>query len=153
VAGFARPYAIYALLAAPAVLPAGEVLAWVHSVGGVLAAGAAAVFVLLLFPHGRLPSRRWRAVAWLSAAGIALLVTGVGLQPGPFEIGDLTFVRNPLGVEGTPLLFRSVERLGLVLLVLGVLASVASMILRLRTSRDTERRSSSGWPTRPRSWA
>jgi hypothetical protein len=28
---------------------------------------------LLSFPDDRLPSRRWRPVAWLSAAGIAIL--------------------------------------------------------------------------------
>ncbi|AQZ69340.1 hypothetical protein BKM31_54795 [[Actinomadura] parvosata subsp. kistnae] len=34
------------------------------------------IFVPLLFPDGRLPSRRWRAVAWLSGGAIALHAAG-----------------------------------------------------------------------------
>ncbi|TYB67685.1 sensor histidine kinase [Nonomuraea sp. PA05] len=34
------------------------------------------IFVPLLFPDGRLPSRRWRAVAWISGGAIALHTVG-----------------------------------------------------------------------------
>jgi hypothetical protein len=51
--------------------------------------------VLLVFPDGRLPSRRWRPLAWLSRAVIVLLRLGIMLGPGPLEnLGD---VRNPSG--------------------------------------------------------
>ncbi len=54
---FAGQYAIYALLAEPASLLGGEVLAWVVSWLWVPSAGLL-VFLLLLFPDGRLASRR-----------------------------------------------------------------------------------------------
>jgi hypothetical protein len=139
VAGFARPYAIYALLAAPGVLPAAELLAWTHVMVALLAVGVAAVFILLMFPNGRLPSRRWRSVAWLSCAGVALMAVALALQPGPIELGDLTFVHNPFGVEGAADRLHGLERVGLGLLATGVLASAASMILRLTASRGIER--------------
>jgi signal transduction histidine kinase len=37
------------------------------------------IFVPLLFPDGRLPSRRWRPIAWISGVAIALHVIGVAL--------------------------------------------------------------------------
>jgi signal transduction histidine kinase len=50
------------------------------------------IFVPLLFPDGRLPSRRWRAVAWISGAAIALH-TG----------GNLVYGHDPYHPRGGPL--------------------------------------------------
>lgn len=38
--------------------------------------GLLAVYTLLLFPDGHLPSRRWLPVAWIAGVGIALLAAG-----------------------------------------------------------------------------
>ena len=56
---FSSQYAIYALLARPDSLPAGEAFAWIATwiLPILIALG---VFTFLLFPTGRLPSRRWR---------------------------------------------------------------------------------------------
>ena len=54
---FCGEYAIYALLAHPGALPAGEAGAWVRSWVWVLFIGLG-MFLVLLFPDGRLPSRR-----------------------------------------------------------------------------------------------
>jgi hypothetical protein len=51
--------------------------------------------VLLVFPDGRLPSRRWRPLARLSGAVIVLLSLGIMLGPGPLQ--SLEDVRNPSG--------------------------------------------------------
>ena len=40
------------------------------------------VFVVLLFPAGSLPSRRWRPVAWAAGAGLAGWVLGNAFAPG-----------------------------------------------------------------------
>jgi len=60
--------------------------------------GLLAIYLLLLFPDGRLPSRRWRPLAWLSGAVIVLLGIDTVLAPGPLT--DLEGVRNPFGLEG-----------------------------------------------------
>ena len=39
------------------------------------------VFVVLLFPTGHLPSRRWRPVAWAAGAGLAGWVLGNAFAP------------------------------------------------------------------------
>jgi hypothetical protein len=62
---FGAQYAIYTLLAQPDSLPAGEALAWIVSWLLPIINGLT-VFYILLFPTGRLPSRRWRWLAWLT---------------------------------------------------------------------------------------
>jgi hypothetical protein len=49
------------------------------------AVGLLGVYLLLLFPDGRLPSSRWRPLAWLSGAAIVLLSLVTLLTPGPLE--------------------------------------------------------------------
>jgi hypothetical protein len=61
---FARGYATYGLLGRPGVLPGAMAAAWATNVTWVLGLGLVPL-VLLLFPDGRLPTRRWRPLAWL----------------------------------------------------------------------------------------
>ena len=93
--------------------------------------GLLAIYLLLLFPDGRLPSRRWRPLAWLSGAVIVLLGVDSVLAPGP--LADLEGVRNPFGLEGAPWLVDA-EIVLLLLFVACILASVLSLILRYRHS-------------------
>jgi hypothetical protein len=114
------------------VLPGSTFAAWTSSWAWVLGIGLANTFLLLLFPTGRLPSRRWRPVAWLAAAGLALAVPGLALSPGPLE--DFP-VENPVGVPGAEV----AGGLGLLLLVMAMLASIASLFFRYRRAGWTER--------------
>jgi hypothetical protein len=56
---FTSLYAVYALLARTGTLPAGEASAWIAAWILPIIIGLQ-IFYLLLFPTGRLPSRRWR---------------------------------------------------------------------------------------------
>src|SRR5215217_5768140 len=49
-----------------------------------------AIFVPLVFPDGRLPSRRWRPLVWLVGAAVVIYVVDAALEPGGAD---------PLGVE------------------------------------------------------
>jgi hypothetical protein len=93
--------------------------------------GLLAIYLVLLFPDGRLPSRRWRPLAWLSGAVIVLLGVDSVLAPG--ELTDLEGVRNPFGLEGAPWLVDA-EMVLLLLFVACILASAVSLILRYRRS-------------------
>src|SRR5215211_5012126 len=94
-------------------------------------------FLFLLFPDGRLPSRRWRPLAWLSGAVIVVLSLGFGLAPGP--VASLPRkIGNPFGLEGFPWL-SDAANVSFPLLALCILASVVSLVLRYRRSRDEER--------------
>jgi hypothetical protein len=63
--------------------------------------GLLGIYLILLFPDGKLPSRRWRPLAWLSGAVMVLASLGVTFAPGPLE--GHPGVRNPLALEGAPL--------------------------------------------------
>jgi hypothetical protein len=93
--------------------------------------GLLAIYLLLLFPDGRLPSRRWRPLAWLSGAVIVLLGVDSVLAPGPLT--ELEGVRNPFGLEGAPWLVDA-QIVLLLLFVACILASAVSLILRYRRS-------------------
>ena len=132
---FSAEYAIYALLARPDSLPAGEVMAgvisWLLPVIVWLS-----LFPLLLFPTGRLPSRRWRWLGWLTAASVVLGVIFSALSPGAL-MGVLGPVRNPLGIVG----FSSVYYLVVLFTMLFVLTGsvVFAVLMRLWRSTGVER--------------
>src|SRR5829696_5608234 len=131
---FSAQYAIYALLAQPDSLPAGEAMAWVSSWLPFIIIGFS-VFFILLFPTGRLPSRRWRWVTWLTVAFILVGAISDAFSSGP--VNGLGPIRNPLGIEGfsnayTAILFTMVP---LVLLV----AAASSVFVRLRRAIGVER--------------
>jgi hypothetical protein len=84
-------------------------------------------FLILLFPDGRLPSSRWRPVAWLCGTVIATNIVAGVLLPGP--LSELRNVRNPFGLEGQPWLADANEAIGL-LFPLCLLGSASSLIVR-----------------------
>lgn len=56
------------------------------------------IFVPLLFPDGRLPSPRWRPVAWLGGVCIAVRTAGVLFAPG--QVDEDVPIANPLALPG-----------------------------------------------------
>ena len=133
VAHFSAEYAIYSLLAVPgSLLPAGEAAAWFTSWPWVLQLGCV-VFVVLLFPDGRLPSRGWRWFAWLGALLVLVGAVANALSPGP--IVALGPIRNPLGVERLPNAYQAAE--GVVNTFM--LVAAISLFIRLRRARGPER--------------
>jgi hypothetical protein len=131
---FSAQYAIYALLAQPGSLPAGQALAWIASWLLPIYAGLQ-VFYLLLFPTGRLPSRRWRPLAWLTVAYILVGVILSAFSSGAY-LGSLGPIRNPLGMEG----FTSVYKALLYTVSPLLYGAVAlSLLMRLRRAVGVER--------------
>ena len=103
----------------------------VHALGQWLwvpAVGLFAVYLILLFPDGRLPSRRWRPLAWFSGAVMVLLSAGIGK---PFGLEQYSWVSDAFPVV-------------LALLPLCILASAVSLMLRYRRA-GTEVREQIKW--------
>ena len=117
-----------------ATLTAAQWSGWIWLVGPALT-----VFVLLLFPTGSLPSRRWRIVAWTAAVGIACWITGNAFAPMILTSGPPE-VPNPIGLSGPA--GRAVgllAGLGAGLVVLSAVASVVSLAVRYRRSGFVQR--------------
>jgi hypothetical protein len=147
---FAEQYTVYGLATARGSVPA------TRQVGTL--AGAAAVltvilllFLILLFPDGRLPSRRWRPVAWalfLVTAGWVTqnLQAGTRVSGGltnAFDAANVTYP-NPLGFLPRNGWYGDLLKLILVLgLVTGVLV-IASVFARRRRA-GTELRKQLAW--------
>jgi uncharacterized integral membrane protein len=69
---FCYEYGSYALRTAPGAVPGGRLAFWAATWLWAPGVGLLFTFVPLLFPDGRLPSRRWRPLGWLSSVAIAL---------------------------------------------------------------------------------
>jgi hypothetical protein len=114
--------------------------AWTQSWYWYLLLSLALIYLPLLFPEGRLPSRRWLPVAVLMGIGTSSAVV-LGALTETLGGQDVNYrIDNPLGIEG----LASVEDLpvfGLlgVFLAIGCVGALASVVVRFRRSRGVER--------------
>ncbi len=116
---FAPEYARYALGPQRGSLPGGVAMAWLNSWAASLWPALTLTFLLLLFPTGRLPSVRWRPVAWVCGIVLAAACIVAAVMPRPLDAPGQP--RNPLGIEGAEAILTRMETLvglGFVLLVL-----------------------------------
>ncbi len=134
---FALRYADYTLYAQHGALPGGRYMAWISSWVGSSSLMVLAVLLFLLFPNGRLPSRRWRPVVWMAVGGGVIVALAVALRPGAL---DTHSIANPLGFGGgIGSVLQVLGNVGGALVPVSLLASVTSLILRLRGARGDER--------------
>jgi signal transduction histidine kinase len=97
------------------------------------------VFVLLLFPTGSLPSRRWRPVAWAAAAALVAWTAGNAFAPTLLTSGPPR-VRNPMGVAAPAgHIFSFLAGAGGLLIVATGLAAIVSLVFRYRRAGAVER--------------
>ena len=117
----------------PRTLTLADWLGWIWLLGLGLC-----VFVVLLFPTGNLPSRRWRPVAWAAGAGLAGWVLGNAFAPTIISATPST--PNPVGLTGPAGdIFKIMAAGGAVLIAATALAAVLSLAFRYRRARTAER--------------
>jgi signal transduction histidine kinase len=93
---------------------------------------------LLLFPDGRLPSRRWRPALMSLVVGMALLVLAGTLRPGPYA-EPFAQVSNPFGLAGARAAMDAADIAGWLLVVTGIGLGAWAMVVRLRRAHGLER--------------
>jgi hypothetical protein len=119
------------------------------AVAQLLSLGAEAAFIatffllavapMLLFPTGRLPSRRWRWPARAVVVGCVASMLSVLLTPGPVDEDNPAWGDNPIGVAALGDIVDSLELVGLLFLALGVLTGLAAFITRWARYRGVRR--------------
>jgi len=134
----ALEYGVYALITDPGTFSAGTWAAWFGTWARGVGWFLIVVFLLMLFPTGRLPSPRWRLVLWGAAGYIAFFTLLIWLSPESFDLRLVAFAHNPLGLELKimGLLLETVVPLTFPVLVV---VSGAAVIVRFRLSRGDER--------------
>ncbi len=116
-------------------LPVGPTAVWLGDLMFQLGFGVSTTFLLLLFPTGHLPSPRWKLVGWMAAIGIAFMFSAVLFGPGAFKGLPID---NPLALEDTSPIVSLFEG-GFFLILVPILASVTSLIVRYRRAVAEEK--------------
>ncbi len=122
-------------------LPLGHVMTWLATWSWTPGILLMFTFLLLLFPDGHLPSRRWRPVGWLAGAIIVVGTIPYAITAWPLpdrllaNIGDSAPAAAPTSFK----IAYNVQVAGIIIgFVLG-LAGALSLILRIRRSTGDQR--------------
>jgi uncharacterized membrane protein YhaH (DUF805 family) len=145
----AGEYSTYSLITEPGSLPGGNFMAWLGT--WIWPPGIILVFtyLLLLFPDGRLPSRRWRPVAWLAAVALVMTVIPVAVTAWAVPGRMLASIGED-APAGSPTPFKvafNIQIAGVLLLFVLGLASAAPSSSDSDAQRVTNERSSGGSPS------
>jgi hypothetical protein len=92
--------------------------------------------LVLLFPTGRLPSRRWRPVAWAAGAVLVLAALSSPFLPGPPADG---LRPNPIAIPALAGVLRLAYNTAGAFLFGVILATLVSLIVRFRRATGSER--------------
>ena len=115
--------------------------AWTFNWLGFLLVTLVLIYLPLLFPDGRLPSRRWLPVAVLAGIGpLGSVFLGALEDPMTQLDPSRPGIENPIGIEALDRVYALpigsvLDGLG----VLGVVGAVAAVVVRFRRSRGVER--------------
>jgi len=121
ITGLAGTYRVYALVERHGAIPGGEWATWISSWSWLPTVVTPFTFLFLIFPNGRLPSARWRPVAWYTGILIVGGTIASSVAPGGLAAFQPTFV------------------VFFALFFVGIVACVAALVVRFQRSRGIER--------------
>jgi hypothetical protein len=136
---FGAGYVKYDLLAVQSgSLPGADFARWLDTWVWLLNVLLPVTFLLLLFPNGRLPSPRWRPIAWAAGLGTIAVIFGMAFHPGSLGAMGIS-ESNPFGIPGGAEVTNALMAVSVPLLLVGVLGSIASVVVRFRHAVGIER--------------
>jgi hypothetical protein len=138
---FAEEYATRGLVAAPGTLAGARVAAWFQNWAGWLVFPSVLVVLVVLFPDGRPPFPRWRAVLWAAGVLTLLLVASAVVDSRPVQSWlrlEPLHTSNLTAVPAVGPVSRWILNAAFLRLAVFAVGAVAP-ILRLRRSRGGER--------------
>jgi len=132
-------YAALGLVVGPYPLPGAGAMAGLSESSWVWLIGSIGVFVILLFPDGRLPSRRWRWLPRLALATMTVIALCITLGSATLTEGPVDGMANPLYLEPLEDELFLVLTVVLPLLPVCFAAAAVALVGRFRRSRGIER--------------
>ena len=124
-------YARYTLVHSPGSLPFSTWALWVNTWAYAPATSLGAMVLLLVFPDGRLLSRRFRPALWAALAFIPLSIAGYAFVPQ--NLGPLfRHMHNPYAIPRLTGWFDACQALAIVCGLVGGAGAAASITLRWR---------------------
>jgi signal transduction histidine kinase len=139
-AALTAEYSTYALLRRDPLI-GGGIAAWMQRWIWAPGVTLPMTFLLLLYPDGHLPSKRWRPVAWL--AGLAIVLQTVPVALASWSLPGRFLLRVDEDVPpGAPASFETafaVQVIAILLVFVIGIASAGSLVVRYRRARDEQR--------------
>jgi signal transduction histidine kinase len=140
-AALSTEWATSAFVERPGMLPFGGFMSWLGTFTWSPGILVLFTFLILLFPDGHLPSRRWRPVAWVSGVALFLVVVPIAVT-GWAVRGPLLVNLSESAPASAPTSFKigyNLQVAGVLLMFVLGLAAAASLVVRLRRARGDER--------------
>jgi hypothetical protein len=132
-------YGYYALHTNPGPAPGGVLALWLQSLVWFPPIGLVPLLVLVV-PDGSLPSPRWRPLAWITVAAMAVVIVAGALSPGPIGGDPLPGTpQNPLGIESARQALNLAAGVGFLLIPTLAVVALLALVLRFRRARGVER--------------
>jgi signal transduction histidine kinase len=136
--GFAvGDYATAAFVPRRGALPFGRAAAWADR-WVIVVVLSLFIPMFLLFPDGRIPSRRWRLALWLTVAAPTITAISFALTPGrmtgSFSNLEHVTVVNPLGIEALRRPLDVLTKVGGFATLLGAILAGIAIVVRFRSS-------------------
>jgi hypothetical protein len=135
---FFDSYLVWTLTVRPGSLPGASVVGALAFPLWGPAVGLMGTLLILLFPNGRVPSKGWRPLAWVSGSCVVVLYVTDVFWPGPVQQAPVAGLRNPFAVDALAPLRPAFDFLVL-LLALCMVGCAAGLVVRFRRSRGVER--------------
>ena len=136
--GLVQNYIIYAIHIRNRALPGADLIGSFDQMMWIPGIAPVAIFLPLVFPTGRLLSRRWRAVVWAAAAAMAVAFLGGALN-GQTDPTALIAGVHPVVLPAPVPAIAGIMTFALAALPLAVLAGVGALVLRYRRGSADER--------------
>jgi hypothetical protein len=135
--GFAAEYASRAPASDPRLLA--QLAGWMSEWVWYLWLALVGIALPLVFPSGRLPSPRWRPVAWMGTAGTLLGIVCSALKPGRMDVDADYPLDNPLGLAGAGDELSALAAVASVMAGGAFVGGGAALVVRLRRAHGVER--------------
>jgi hypothetical protein len=138
---FSGAHAQYGLVVEPGSLPFADIAAWLSTLAWV-PAYTLLILLLLFFPDGRLPSRRWRPIIWIAAVSAFLMLVPSAIAEWPYR--GLALLTGLSPTTGQPVVDPALDTanllqgVGSALSLVVALAGAAALVIRFRRSVGTE---------------